>query len=40
MLFCLSFIACSHDKQTINEEQIYIDTIPTMVMQIQKCSRL
>ena len=40
MLFCLSFIACSHDKQTINEEQIYIDIIPTMVMQIQKCSRL
>ena len=40
MLLCLPFMACSPDKQTVKEEQIYIDTIPTMVMQIQKCSRL
>lgn len=40
MLLCLPLMACSPDKQTVKEEQIYIDTIPTMVMQIQKCSRL
>ena len=34
----LAFVSCSH-QQTEKKEQV-IDTIPVMVMQIQKCNRL
>ncbi len=33
-----AFVSCSH-QQTEKKEQV-IDTIPVMVMQIQKCNRL
>lgn len=37
--FCIfAFVSCSH-QQTEKKEQV-IDTIPVMVMQIQKCNRL
>ncbi len=37
---CLYLFSCSHQKEQRSQAKEYIDTIPHLVTQIQKCSRL
>ena len=40
ILFSIFMLCCSCSRHKTEQETVNIDTIPMMVMQIQKCSKL
>ena len=40
ILFSIFMLCCSCSRHKTEQETVTIDTIPMMVMQIQKCSKL